>query len=240
MASFEPRRGDGEPEERFEPDVLADLPPELALSRLPIGRHGLPRSFVVRHQRLRIVAAMLRVLPRHGYSQTTISHLTQEARVSRASFYGQFESKEECFLATYDLAAGWLYKGVERAAAAHEEWPARVCAGVSEALRLLAANPALAHLIAIEAVQAGSAARERQQACLARFAEALRAGRPDRGELPADLEEMLLGGVLSLIARYVDSGRAEQLPDATAELVQYMLIPYLEPGESRRIAAQAA
>ncbi len=230
---------DAEPE-RFEPDVIADLPAELALSPLPGGRHGLPRSFVVQNQRLRIISSMLHVLPRHGYAGTTIGHLTEGARVSRAAFYAQFEGKEEAFLATYDLAGQWLCEHVEQAVSADDEWPTRVRAGVAEALRLLAQNPAVAHLIAVEALQAGSAARERQQACLARFAEALRAGRPRGAELPAELEEMLLGGVLSTIARYVDAGRAEQLPGAAAELVQYLLIPYLEPEESRRIAAQAA
>jgi hypothetical protein len=111
---------------------------------------------------------------------------------------------------------------LQRAVAGEEEWPVRVRTGVSEALRLLAANPAIAHLIAVEALQAGPAARERQQARLAGFAEALRAGRSARPGLPAELEELLLGGVLSLIARYVDSGRAEHLPEATPELVQYL------------------
>lgn len=226
--------------ERFEPDALAELPPEFALSRLPPGRHGLPRSFVASNQRLRIIAAMLRILPRHGYSRTTIGHVTQEAGVSRATFYGQFGSKEECFLATYDLAGGWLCERVERAIAGEERWSARVHTGVSEALRLLAANPALAHLVAIEVLQAGPAARERQQACMARFAAALRAGHPGPAELPADLEELLLGGVLSVVARHVDAGRVEHLPDATTELVHCLLIPYLGPGETSRIEARAA
>lgn len=240
MAPSEPASGGAEPE-RFEPDALAEIPPELAFSRLPPGRHGLPRSFVVHNQRLRIVAAMLRVLPRHGYPRTTIAHVTQEAGVSRAAFYGLFKSKEECFLATYDLAAGWLCERVEQAVAGDEQWSARVHAGVSEALRLLAANPELAHLVAVEALQAGPAARERQQACLARFAVTLRAaGRPGRAELPADLEELLLGGVLSLIARYVDAERVEELTDATPELVRCLLIPYLGPEETSRVAAKAA
>jgi AcrR family transcriptional regulator len=232
----EPPLGGGEPE-RFEPSDLAGLPPELALARLPPGRHGLPRSFVVRNQRLRIVAAMLRVLPRHGYPATTIGHVTGEAGVSRAAFYQQFASKEDCFLATYDLASQWLCDRVELAVGADDEWPARVRAGVSEAHRLLSANPAVAHLIAVEAAQAGPAARERQQACLARFAAALRAGRPAGSEVSADLEELLLGGAVLLIAQYVDTGRAERLPEATAELVERLLIPYLgreeEPGAQR-------
>jgi AcrR family transcriptional regulator len=225
---------------RFRPDVLAALPPELALSRLPVGRHGLPRSFVVRNQRLRIVAATLRVLPRHGYPATTIAHLTREAGVSRATFYRQFEGKEDCFLATYDLAAEWLCDAIDGEAAAHEQWPSRIRAGVSQALRLLGANPEVAHLIAVEALQAGPAARRRRQACLTRLAEALRAGRPRGAELPADLEELLIGGALAYVARYVDAGRAERLADATAELVQYLLIPYLDPAETRRIVDQAA
>jgi AcrR family transcriptional regulator len=232
-------RADGEPQ-RFEPDALAALPDELALSRLPGGRHGLPRSFVARNQRLRLIAAMLRVLPRHGYPRTTIGHVTAEAGVSRSAFYSQFESKEECFLATYDLAAEWLCERVEGAVAADGSWATRILAGVSEALDLLAAHPALAHLIAIEALQAGPAARRRRQACIARLAKALRAGRPSSPELQVDLEELLVGGALAHVARYVDAGRAERLSEATAELIQYLLIPYLDPGETRRIADEAA
>jgi AcrR family transcriptional regulator len=221
----------GEPE-RFEPGALAGLPSELALARLPPGRHGLPRSFIARNQRLRIVAGMLRALPQQGYPATTIADITGEAGVSRAAFYQQFADKEDCFLATYDLASEWLCERVERAVAAEGGWPARIRSGAAEVLRLLAANPTVAHLIAVEALQAGRPARERQQALLARFAEALRAGRQGRPALPADLEDLLLGGVVSLVARYVDTGRAEQLPEATAVLVEYLLIPYLGEEEA--------
>jgi AcrR family transcriptional regulator len=230
---------DAEPE-RFEPDAIADLPAELALAQLPAGRHGLPRAFVERNQRLRIVAAMLRVLPRRGYPATTIGHVTREAGVSRSAFYAQFASKEECFLATYDLAAEWLCERIETAVAADGQWAARVLAGVSTALDLLAANPPVAHLIAVEALQAGAAARRRRQACVARLGEALRARRPAGPELPADLEELLVGGVLTHVARYVDAGRAARLPEAAAELAQCLLIPYLDPAETRRIADRAA
>jgi AcrR family transcriptional regulator len=228
----------GEPE-RFEPDAFTGLPAELALARLPVGRHGLPRSFVVNNQRLRIVAAMLRVLPQRGYHGTTIGHLTAEAGVSRAAFYGQFESKEQCFLATYDLASQWLCERIERAVAGEGEWPGRVRAGASEVLRLLAENPPLAHL-AVEAAGAGPVARQRQQAFLARFATILRDGRPGQPELPAELEQLLLGGAVALIARHVEADQVERLTDATAELVQYLLFPYLGRQETRRIAGEAA
>jgi AcrR family transcriptional regulator len=205
--------------DRFEPEQLPELPAELALSQLPAGRHGLPRSFVARNQRLRIIAAMLRVLSRHGYGELTIGHLTREAGVSRATFYSQFESKEECFLATYDVAAGWICERVERVVSAGQEWPESARAGVAEAMRLLAANPDVAHLIAVEALQAGAAARHRRQRCIERLAAVLQAGRPTDIELPEDLEELLIGGTLSLVGRYVDTGRVEQLPGATLDLM---------------------
>lgn len=225
---------DGPP--RFDPASLAELPDRLALGQLPPGRHGLPRSFVVRNQRLRIVAALLRMLPLHGYAETTIGHITGEARVSRQAFYRQFAGKEECFLETYDLSGAWLCDRVEDAAAG-EPWPARVRLGVGAALRVLAANPPLAHLLAIEAAQAGAAARRRQQASLTRLAGVLGRGRPQRPELPGDLEQLLLGGALSVVARHVENDEIEQLPEIEPALVECLLIPYLGPAESKRIAA---
>jgi AcrR family transcriptional regulator len=209
---------DADPD-RFEPGQLPELPAELALSQLPAGRHGLPRSFVARNQRLRIIAAMLRALPQRGYAELTIGDLTKEAGVSRATFYGQFETKEECFLTTYDIAAQWICERVERVASAAHAWPESARAAVAEAMRLLAANPDVAHLIAVEALQAGAAARRRRQLCIERLAQILRAGRSPDAEMPEELEELLIGGTLSLVGRYVDTGRVDQLPDATVDLV---------------------
>jgi AcrR family transcriptional regulator len=225
--------------ERFEPDPAAGLPPGFGQRRLPVGRHGLTRTQVYRNQRARLIASMLRVLPRRGYAAMTIGDLVEGAGVSRAAFYAQFSDKEECFLATYELAGDWLRERVERAVAAERGWPGRIRARVAETLRLLAANPELAHLFAVDVLQAGSAARRRQQACLAVIAESLRDGRPSEPELPAELEEMLLGGALATIARYVESGRAAELEEATPDLLEYLLIPYLGPGETQRIARAA-
>jgi AcrR family transcriptional regulator len=223
--------------EDFASDALDGLPAELVLARLPPGRHGLPRSFVAHNQRLRIVAGTLRALPSRGYPGITIGHITGEAGVSRAAFYQQFGGKEGCFLATYDLASRWFCERVERAVAGEGAWRDRIRVGTSEALRLLAGNPLVAHLMAVEAPRAGRAARERQQAMLDRFAAALRRDHPGPPELPADLADLLLGGVVSLIVRYVDSDRAERLPEATRSLVEYLLIPYIGQEEASAAAA---
>jgi AcrR family transcriptional regulator len=217
----------------FERQALAGLPAEVVMARLPAGRHGLPRSFVAHNQRLRVVAALLRLLPEHGYSALTIGHITREAGVSRAAFYEQFSGKEDCFLATYEVASRWLREGVSATVDGIADWEERVRTGVAEALRLLAANPLVAHLMAIEVYRAGEVVWERHQETLDGFAAALRAGHPGRVDLPDDMANLLLGGVVTLVARYVSSGRAEQLPEATEALVGFLLIPYLggeEPG----------
>jgi AcrR family transcriptional regulator len=225
----------GSEAERFE----LSLPADLAMARLPPGRHGLPRSFVELNQRSRLLAAMLRVLPEHGYPATTIGHVTGDAGVSRAAFYRHFAEKEECFLATYEAASEWLCRHVEAAVAKESDWRDRIRAGTAVALRLLADNPLVAHLMAVEVPQAGRVARERQQTVLAGFAAVLRADHPGREGLPEDLADLLLGGVVSLIARYVDAGCTERLPEATRAMVEYLLIPYIGGEEARAVATLA-
>lgn len=211
--------------DRFGRGALGGLPPEVALARLPAGRHGLPRSFVAHNQWLRMIAAMLRVLPEHGYPATTIGHLTREAGVSRAAFYEQFTGKEDCFLVTYDMAGGWLCERIEAAMAAGGGGPAGIGQGVREGMDFLAGNFHVAHLLAVEVPQAGPAARERHQTMLERCATALWGGCPEDTKPPDDLAFLLLGGAFALIARYVDAGRIERLPRATPLLVEYLTTP---------------
>ena len=239
MTPPESPQGGGE-RDRFQPQAFAELPAELALSRLPAGRHGLPRSFVAGNQRLRVIAAMLQVLTQRGYAEITIGDLTGEAAVSRQAFYAQFASKEECFLAAYDLAGGWLCERMELALDPETSWPERVRDGLAEILRRLAENPALARLLTVEAARASTASRARQRASLSHLAGLLRAGRPDRPALPDELEELLLAGALALVARYVEDDHAEQLPDATVQLLEYLLIPYLGHDETARALRQVA
>lgn len=215
-----------------------DLPPELAMARLPAGRHGLSRSFIESNQHQRIVAAMLAILPLRGYPAITIGDITAEAGVSRSSFYGQFKSKQDCFLATFDFCAGWFCKQIEEAVVEEDDWRGRVRTGTAETLRLLAVNPQVAHLIAIEAGQAGRPGRERQESFLGRFATVLRADHPGRPDLPDDFADLLLGGFVTQVARYVDKDRTEQLPEATRTLVEYLLVPYLGGEAAHAVAAE--
>ncbi len=66
------------------------------------ARIRLSRDEVVSHQRERLLSAVTAAVAAKGYGPTTIGDITRRARVSRDTFYEQFASKEQCFLAAYD------------------------------------------------------------------------------------------------------------------------------------------
>src|SRR3954451_6443763 len=79
-----------------------------ALARLPPGRHGLPRDFVVQNQRDRLAAGIIAAVSEFGYHETTITQIAPAAGVSRRTFYSYFESKEECYFDAFGQIADHL------------------------------------------------------------------------------------------------------------------------------------
>jgi AcrR family transcriptional regulator len=219
-----------------------DYPPELA--RLPPGRHGLPREFVTHNQRERLIAGLAEAVAEHGYSGTTIAHITRAAAVSRRTFYEHFESKDECFVAAYDAVMAELRERVTEGIEESAEWPLSIKAGIDAMLEFLAANPALARLCMVEALVAGPAVVERYDAAIQSFVPYFEKGREGRSpevlsRLSATTEEALVGGMVSLISRRIIAGKAEDLEDLLPDLVEFTLTPYLGSEEASAIAKQS-
>ena len=57
-------------------------------------------------------------------SHTSVADVLRAAGVSRETFYEQFTSKEDCFMAAYDAAAGVAAGGVSRSRAGARRGPA--------------------------------------------------------------------------------------------------------------------
>ena len=207
--------------------------------RLPAGRHGLPREFIVQNQRERIITALVDTVAEHGYNATTVAHITKAASVSRRTFYEHFADKEACFLAAYDMVADHLRDSMRAAAESFEEWPQQVRAALATMLSFLAGEPELARLVMTEPVAAGGEIAARHRASVQGFAEILKAGRPQHGgarPLPEATEETVIGGIVSLIVREISSGRAERLEELLPDLVELTLAPYLGNEEAERLA----
>ncbi|MBK5220488.1 MAG: TetR/AcrR family transcriptional regulator [Thermoleophilia bacterium] len=222
-----------------DPNASAEYPPEL--SRLPPGRHGLPREFVVHNQRERLIAGLAEAIAENGYASTTIAHITRHAAVSRRTFYEHFGSKDECFVAAYDTVMEQLRERVDAAYQDEDDWPHAVRAGIAAMLSFLAAEPNLARLSMVEALVAGPVVVERYDAAirsLVPYFEAGREGRPPEvlDRLSPTTEEALVGGMVSLISRRIIAGRGPELEQLLPDLVEFTLTPYLGTAEAAAIA----
>jgi AcrR family transcriptional regulator len=218
-----------------------DYPPELA--RLPPGRHGLPREFVVHNQRERLIAGLAEAIAENGYSGTTIAHITRHAAVSRRTFYEHFSSKDECFVAAYDTVMVELRDRVSAAFEAAGDWPHAVKAGIGAMLEFLAAEPSLARLCMVEALVAGPVVVERYDAAIQSFVPYFQSGREGRppevlARLSPTTEEALVGGMVSLISRRIIAGKAEDLEELLPDLVEFTLTPYVGSAEAAELARE--
>ncbi len=207
------------------------------LPRLPPGRHGLSREFVVKNQRDRLTAGMIAAVAEHGYHDTTITQIAAAAGVSRRTFYTYFSSKQECFFASYDLIATHLFEAANVAAASQKNWPDRVRAQLGAALEFFAANPDLVRFYLIAPPRAGEKIAARNRLTVRRALAVLTAGAPSLAREPSEaVQNALVSGMLALVARKVEAGEGERLPELLPDLTELFLTPYV----GREAAARAA
>lgn len=214
----------------------------LQAMRPPPGRHALPREFIARHQRARIISALAEETAEKGYRAVTVADIVRRAHIARNTFYENFASKEECFLAASEFAVEEAMRRVVDAASKVDSWSARVDVGFAAFLRYVASEPALARTCIVEALSAGPAAVERYERSIQAFVPLFRMGRkvsPQGDELPATLEETIVGGIFWILYQRIVMGQAEEIEELLPELVEFSLAPYVGAKAAKRTAAKA-
>lgn len=207
---------------------------------MPAGRHGLPRSFVVRNQRDRLTAGMIAAVAEYGYQEATISRIAAAAGVSRRTFYTYFSSKEECFFATYDRIGEHMLAAAAEAVGQERDWPKRVRAAVAAVLQAFAANPDLVRFTILEPQRTGHEMAERLRLATDRAVALLAEGLPPKVRAPsAEVRRAALAGMANLVARKVEAGEGERLEDLLPELVELFLTPYLGRDKAATVAREA-
>jgi AcrR family transcriptional regulator len=223
---------------------ILDGVPEEELGPLPAGRHGFSREQVAHNQRERLIAGLATAVAEHGYNGVTITHITRAAAVSRRVFYENFEGKEQCFLAAFEVVVGHTRELVAEAVDSAPDWPHQAIAAAREALAFLAAEPDLARLCLVESQSAGPAVAARFHEAVRELVPPLERGRSERAAgaraLPAGTEESTIGALVSLAGRKVAGGQAERLEDLLPDFTEFILSPYLGPAEAARLARAAA
>ncbi len=216
---------------------------EETLGPLPAGRHGFSREQVAHNQRERLIAGLATAVAEKGYRAVTITDITKQARVSRRVFYENFEAKEECFLAAFEVVVGHIRELADEAVAASDDWSRRAIAAASAVLGFFADEPDLARLCLVESQAAGPAVSARFHEAVHEVVPYLEQGRAERvgeRELPATTEESTIGALVMLTSRKVAAGEAAGLQDLLPDVTEFILVPYLGADEAARLARSQA
>ncbi len=186
-------------------------------------------------QRERLLQAMIELAAEAGYQTVTIAQVSSRAGVSSATFYEQFDGKEDCLSDAYRTVAARVFGALQRAMSHGER---------SEALRimldgLLCAvrdDPDAGRVLFIEALAGGPRLREQMKQVLGEFEQ--RAERfldsPPAGSPCLDVPAIaLVGAVRSVVARHLRTHSEDLLPSLLDALLAWMQSYSVAPGETR-------
>lgn len=219
-------------------DTTTDAPPggRWPTSAAPVGREA-SRAL----QRKKLVRAVIDVMAKRGFADTSVERICTQADVSFPTFRKHFGNKDECFLAAIDESVEGASTKVSAAVeAAGGDWATGISAGLAALLEFIAADPPRARVCLVESLTAGAGGIERYEAATRLAVPGIRKGREKRRsktELTPVLEETVLGGVAWVLHQLVASGKAEQAPSLHPGLLESLLSPYLGAAKAKEIAA---
>jgi AcrR family transcriptional regulator len=185
---------------------------------------------VTESQRNRIHQAMIEVVSARGYPETRVVDVIGVAGVSRKTFYELFESKEDCFLAAYDVLLDNLLGGATDAfeSKAGDPWAERVAAALEVLLEHLAGHPDEARFAIVEVLAAGPKALARRDAALRQFSGFLESGRGESSvDLPGITAIAVVGGINELLYSEILHGAVGRLPSRLPDLMFWVTLPFL-------------
>jgi AcrR family transcriptional regulator len=220
----------------------APQPTEVLFPRLSSGPGQMTPAEVARHQKARLEGAMVEAVARHGFAGTTLRELVALAGVSKTTFYAHFESKQDCFLATFDEIVAEVSERVGHAYREQEDFRARLVAALAAFMDLAVEEPGAARLATVESLTLGAAGvahRERgSQAFELIIAQSFEHS-PSPREVPAMTVRAVVAGIRGVVYRRLRAGHQEELPGLVEELVDWAL-SYQEPDSETVVRACAA
>jgi AcrR family transcriptional regulator len=224
-------------------DTANRQPARRLFPRLSSGAGQLSPEQVARHQKARLEGAMVEAVARHGYAATTLRELVALAGVSKSTFYDHFESKQDCFLATFDEIIARLRARVEESSAAGGDLHGRLAAGLDVFMTAAAEEPAAARLVAVESLTVGTAGIAHRERASMRFEVMLGktlAKVPARRPVSAAAVVAIMAGVRNTVYRAARGDRIERLPEMVEPLVLWALSQGRPEDETTRAALAAA
>jgi AcrR family transcriptional regulator len=176
-------------------------------------------------QRRRIVEAMITSCAEKTYAATTISDIVSRARISRTTFYKHFTDKRACFDATVEFCIHELRQGAAAAHSPDDPPSAAVRRATAATLRLMADRPALAQLLAGDAVSVDPTVVKRYRKLLIPALEGLwdQSGTATGCHIDPQLA---FGRAQLLVFNQIAFGHSDQLPALFPDLVYLAVAPF--------------
>ena len=193
--------------------MLANAPVERLRMRNPAPGPFGGGLYVSELQRTRLLDAACEVVAERGYRGMAVRAVSERAGVSSKTFYDLFEDRESCFLAAFDHGIEQLTARARPAYKAQRDWTAGIRAALAGMLAFLDEEPALCHLVFVEALAAGPRVLARRARVLQELAGVIDEGRVDMkaaDELPTLTAEGVVGAAFGVIhARLSPAGWGE-------------------------------
>lgn len=166
-----------------------------------------------------------------GYHAVSATTLISRARVSSKTFYENFASTEDCFIATYDEATAQVEAVMRPAYMRPGSWTQRVRAALEALLALLDADRELARVVFLEAPKARELLGGRRSRILEILQLVLDSGRSTESATatPALIDELLVEGAISVIRARVASPDEGSLTGLLDELMGVITYSYIGP-----------
>ena len=205
-------------------------------------RPATPPDIGPRAQRHRIIVAMIESCATKTYAATTITDIVGRARISRTTFYKEFEDKRACFEASVEHCIEQLQAA---AAASHspEDVPADAARKAATAvIEALADRPGLAQVLTGDAIAVDPIVVERYRRTTIPALEGLWSRNGDRPEAHTD-PRLAFGQAQVLILNQIATGKTDRLPELLSEIVYLAVSPFgghEEAIRQSRLAREAA
>lgn len=195
-------------------------------------------------QRERLLDAMISLTTRVGYQQVSIAQVSAQAGVSRATFYEQFEDKEDCLLAAFRLAAERLLaQAVPVTVTADGDWSQAAGNTLRQLAEALRHDPDAGRLLFVERIGGGSRARGTRRVVIEAFGQAVQAflDSTPAGGVELDVPPIAaVGAIRSIVARYLRTHGEDELPALADEGITWVRSYAVPPGSRRWSTSPAA
>ncbi|WP_422743820.1 TetR/AcrR family transcriptional regulator [Mycobacterium sp. WMMD1722] len=161
----------------------------------------------------RLLDGLTGSIAERGYRETTVADIVRHARTSKRTFYGHFETKEQCFVELLRSNNEVLIAGIRAAVDPDADWQVQIRQAVGAYVDHIVARPAITLSWIRELPALGVAAMPLHRWAMDRLTDLLvdltagpgfaRAGIP---VVARPLAVLLLGGLRELTALIVEDG----------------------------------